>query len=104
MPESPDFERIARVALTDPTVPYDADRVGPVADALRSIWNARGAADIAKVESELSTDDGRDRGRAPTAGTSSARCADWSDKPREPMESDDPTLAAFLEQAKRKAR
>jgi hypothetical protein len=55
MPDSPDFEHIARAALTDPTGACDADRVGPVADALRSIWNDRGAADIAKVESELST-------------------------------------------------
>jgi hypothetical protein len=54
MPASPDFEQIARAALTDTTGAYDADRVGPVADALRQVWNDRGATDMARVESELS--------------------------------------------------
>ncbi len=53
MPETPDFHAIARAALTDPAGHYDAYRVGPVADQLRLVWNARGAADIAKLEAEL---------------------------------------------------
>jgi hypothetical protein len=52
MPETPDFEQLARAALTDQIGQYDAYRVGPVADALRQVWNARGAADLAVLLAE----------------------------------------------------
>lgn len=48
MPESPDFERIAA-----PLAEYaDDTRREQIAEQLRLVWNARGAADIAKVEIE----------------------------------------------------
>jgi len=54
MPETPDFEQIARrsvagleLAITDSAV------VRGIAEQLRLIWNARGAADIVKLEAEL---------------------------------------------------
>jgi hypothetical protein len=53
MPETPDFESIARRILkgvTDPTDPLWTLTVGLMADQFRSIWNVRGAADIAKAE------------------------------------------------------
>lgn len=43
MPETPDFNQIAK-QLVPP------DRVELVVDALLLVWNARGAADIAKME------------------------------------------------------
>jgi hypothetical protein len=52
---TPDFERIARLIL-DRYVgggETSAPLGGAIADALRLAWNARGAADIAKIESEL---------------------------------------------------
>jgi hypothetical protein len=57
MPESPDFKQIAQRMAED--VGYYSDGRGSVAAAfaqqLRHMWNALGAADIAKVEHELST-------------------------------------------------
>lgn len=52
MSETPDFEKITeRIALRtgafQATLP---DVVAEVAEQLRQVWNARGAADIAKVE------------------------------------------------------
>jgi len=48
MPESPDFEQIAE-RIVPPSY------VGLVAEQLRQVWNARGVADITKLESELSS-------------------------------------------------
>jgi hypothetical protein len=47
MPEPPDFEKIARVLdqnLDDSNGPF------LIAEQLRLVWNARGAADIAAVD------------------------------------------------------
>jgi hypothetical protein len=48
MPETPDFNQIARQYFID----YRGDPIGPLAEQLRLIWNARGAADIAKIDAE----------------------------------------------------
>lgn len=53
MPETPDFDSIARGALADKMGNYDAHRVAPVAERLRQVWNARGVADVATIEAEL---------------------------------------------------
>ena len=59
MTETPDFEQIARVAVTTfyGTAPrHSADErqsVANIAEQLRLIWNARGAVDSVRVESEL---------------------------------------------------
>jgi len=45
----PDFEQIARFALHPMSGP-DQFRLGPIVEALRQVWNARGAADIARLE------------------------------------------------------
>ena len=67
MSEVPDFEKVARrvVELMDgqlraPFIPIDDDQVAEglartIAEQLRLIWNARGAADIARLDAELST-------------------------------------------------
>jgi hypothetical protein len=60
MPEPPDFDQIAqRLAMSLPGA------IGPpfvrlreqIAQELRLAWNARGAADIVRLEAELSTED-----------------------------------------------
>lgn len=48
MPETPDFEKIAERIVAPQYVAF-------VVEELTAAWNARGAADIAKIESELST-------------------------------------------------
>lgn len=49
MPNTPDFERIAA-----PLAEYaDDTRRKHIAEQLRLIWNARGAADIAKIDASL---------------------------------------------------
>lgn len=61
MPETPDFNEIARVAVmtfydTTPRPTRDERAaVANIAERLRLIWNARGDADIAKLETELAT-------------------------------------------------
>jgi hypothetical protein len=56
MPESPDFEHIARlVAMAIPSIVTRELVEQDIAEQLRQVWNARGAADLEKVESELST-------------------------------------------------
>jgi hypothetical protein len=58
MPESPDFEKIAReidrvvteYARTTLDLP---DPVPVIIDQLRLVWNARGAADLAKLEADF---------------------------------------------------
>jgi hypothetical protein len=68
MPESPDFDQIARrlldVVLEDvegldmmsaAQEGWSERVIAQIAEQLRQIWNARGAVDIAKVEHELST-------------------------------------------------
>lgn len=55
MPESPDFDRIARDHVPGaPSDPLWSVNVQAIAEQLRLVWNARGAADIAKIEAELS--------------------------------------------------
>jgi hypothetical protein len=65
MPETPGFEEIARglvdrrfedttLALKPETyTPWRQALVRAVADELRQVWNARGAADLTKLETEL---------------------------------------------------
>ena len=66
MPESPDFEKIAALVL-DPLVlavdrqhaelppgQYGAVKQS-IAEQLRQVWNARGAADLEQVDTTLST-------------------------------------------------
>ncbi len=61
MPESPNFEQIARQVSdqtgVDRLEEWDADDpdrvVKAIAEQLRQVWNARGAADLAKIEAEL---------------------------------------------------
>jgi hypothetical protein len=50
MPDVPDFDQIAA-----PLAEYaDDTRRKHIAEQLRQVWNARGAADLAKIETELS--------------------------------------------------
>ncbi len=51
MPETPDFDQIARTILE---ASDGEPGEGRIAEQLRLVWNARGAADIAKIETELS--------------------------------------------------
>jgi hypothetical protein len=52
MPETPDFEKLARrIALYFSPAP-NGDALGPHA-ALRLVWNARGAADLATLEATV---------------------------------------------------
>jgi hypothetical protein len=64
MPETPDFAQLAhrlleRVFATDDGTgslePSNADRARDIIEQLRLVWNARGAADLAKIEIELTT-------------------------------------------------
>ena len=58
MPETPNFELIARqihFAATGETLVLINDDILPIADQLRLIWNARGAADLAMLETTLSS-------------------------------------------------
>ncbi len=52
MPEPPDFDQLT-VDLA--TRAGRGDILPHIKEALRQVWNARGAADMAKVEHELST-------------------------------------------------
>ncbi len=45
----PDFEQIARQYFID----YTGDPIAPLAELLRHVWNARGAADIKAFEEEV---------------------------------------------------
>ena len=58
MPDAPKFEAIAAqivAMVTEPTgaATSEAAKTAAVAVHLRQMWNARGAADIAKLESEI---------------------------------------------------
>lgn len=56
MPETPDFEKIASQILDrSPLINVDWKRItaASIAEQLRLVWNARGAADIAKIETIL---------------------------------------------------
>jgi hypothetical protein len=56
MPESPDFEQMARPLfekLSDTMDPDNAREM--VLEQLRRVWNARGAADIATLETVVPT-------------------------------------------------
>lgn len=56
MPE-PDFDQIARAIAGDMTAQstrsVESDDVAAIAEQLRLVWNARGAADIATIENTL---------------------------------------------------
>jgi len=62
MPEPPDFEQIARRLIAHLPIPQGAEVAVPdgeasdevaasIVEQLRLVWNARGVADIAKIES-----------------------------------------------------
>lgn len=51
MPEIPDFQRIARHVFM--TEDYHGNPIPEIEEALRLVWNARGAADIATLDTEL---------------------------------------------------
>ena len=59
MPETPDFDQIAKSHLQQ--VAKDLVQTSlahkHVVDQLRLVWNARGAADIAKIEADVSLED-----------------------------------------------
>jgi hypothetical protein len=61
MPEPPDFDQIARTIAATACAAYklestDAEAAADaaIAEQLRLVWNARGAADTTKIETELS--------------------------------------------------
>lgn len=62
MPEPPDFDQIADTLVHEAAMVIGATRAGTdcvaarriMIEQLRLVWNARGAADIAKIRSELS--------------------------------------------------
>jgi hypothetical protein len=58
MPDAPDFDQITRTVLRAISDNIRGEcpplAFGPVRSALVQIWNARGAADLAKVDAELS--------------------------------------------------
>lgn len=49
MPESPDFERLARRIAIYFSPAASGEALDPH-EALRQVWNARGAADLAKID------------------------------------------------------
>jgi hypothetical protein len=55
MPESPDFDQIARqlVEAHSAAAQNERDIALDIAEQLRLVWNARGAADITLIEAEL---------------------------------------------------
>jgi hypothetical protein len=66
MPETPDFDAIARAIVTTILEKAGQDLIQPdtrsqiraeadVAEQFRLVWNARGAADIAKIDAELTS-------------------------------------------------
>jgi hypothetical protein len=50
MPEPPDFDQIAEGILSDAGVRHDVDFTVLVAEQLRLMWNARGAADLDAID------------------------------------------------------
>jgi hypothetical protein len=60
MPETPDFEKLARqfspdgAGLTEADKAREAKLTPLVADLLRQVWNARGAADLAQLQRPVS--------------------------------------------------
>jgi hypothetical protein len=54
MPNVPDFESLARRIAHFFSPAAQGDALDP-AQALRLVWNARGAADIAKLEADLAS-------------------------------------------------
>lgn len=54
MPETPDFEKVAARIVSG--LPGLADEhLAAIVDQLRLVWNARGAADLATIETSLSS-------------------------------------------------
>jgi len=62
MPESPDFDQIARELSLGLAVlgvaAYREAFAKDLAEQLRQVWNARGAADLAKVDAEMAASAG----------------------------------------------
>lgn len=54
MPETPDFDQIARTIADIFGTVGETEKEAAIADRLRLIWNARGAADVTKLDTELS--------------------------------------------------
>lgn len=55
MPDAPDaFDQVAQRIVHAQPFREDDDLAIAIAEELRLIWNARGAADLAKVDAELS--------------------------------------------------
>lgn len=60
MPETPDFDQIARSMITTIATDDEPRRhlinglIADIAEQLRLVWNKRGAADIAKLDNDLS--------------------------------------------------
>jgi len=56
MPETPDFDQIALalMAFVNDHPRLSDQNMRAVAEQLRLVWNARGAADVTKLERELS--------------------------------------------------
>ena len=55
MAETPDFEKIARLLAGAGRFSGDGAVISEIVEQLRFVWNARGAADIAKIDHELSS-------------------------------------------------
>ena len=61
MPESPDFDQIARTLVEAQINAHHYEPIGilamvvTIAEQLRQVWNARGAADRATIEGALSS-------------------------------------------------
>lgn len=55
MPETPDFDQVARRLANDGSESgiVDDEHTHAIADQLRLMWNARGAADLAKIDAVL---------------------------------------------------
>jgi hypothetical protein len=64
MPETIDFNRVARRIMAESMPTGDSldsdieDAIEALVDELRKIWNARGAADLATIEAQLSSTTG----------------------------------------------
>jgi hypothetical protein len=62
MPETPDFKKLAQdvaaqiLSHRDPQHFVVVENAGLIEEQLRLVWNARGAADIAKIEATLYAD------------------------------------------------
>jgi hypothetical protein len=53
MPETPNFDQFARRIVNVRADLEDEDMASAIAEQLRLIWNARGAADLAMIDTQL---------------------------------------------------